>query len=366
MTWITATYRVDAAPADVERRALALALEQSIECPIEAVTSRYVLEEIVGRVDAIEPLPEGGYRVRVRLSSATIGEDPAQLISMVYGNCSLWDDVQLLDVDLSPEVRAMFAGPRHGIGAIRSLLEAPRRAMTCTALKPQGLPVAELANLCETFGLGGVDVIKDDHGIADQAYSPFSLRVPALRAAAERAAQRVGKPVFYAPNLTGTPRKLRERAALARSCGIKVVLVEPMVIGLPAFYDLVDEFPEFVYLAHPAFGGATRISPRFLFGRLLRLYGADAVIFVNYGGRFSYPPEECAAIADRLREPWDGLRPALPVPAGGMLVERVPELLEFYGRDSMMLIGGNLLIARERLLDRTREYVERVHGAVAA
>jgi ribulose-bisphosphate carboxylase large chain len=52
----------------------------------------------------------------------------------------------------------------------------------------------------------------------------------------------------------------------------------------------------------------------------------------------------------------------MPVPAGGMLVERVPELLDRYGADSMLLIGGNLLIAREHLLERTREFVTRVES----
>ena len=54
------------------------------------------------------------------------------------------------------------------------------------------------------------------------------------------------------------------------------------------------------------------------------------------------------------------LRPALPVPAGGMRLERVEELLEFYGPDTMLLIGGNLLIERDRVLERTREFVDRV------
>jgi ribulose-bisphosphate carboxylase large chain len=92
------------------------------------------------------------------------------------------------------------------------------------------------------------------------------------------------------------------------------------------------------------------------------LFGADAVIFVNYGGRFAYEPQTCAALATNLRAPWVHLRPALPVPAGGMLLERVDELLEFYGPDSMLLIGGNLLIARERLLERSREFVAAVEG----
>jgi ribulose-bisphosphate carboxylase large chain len=363
MAWLSATYTIDSTPDLIEQRAAALALEQSIECPPEAVTDRRILEEIVARVAAIRPLEAGRYRVDVQLAAETIGAEPAQFLNTIFGNCSLWDNVQLMDVAIPESALKLFPGPRHGIAGVRALLDAPRRAMTCSALKPQGLPVAELVRIFTAFGLGGVDMIKDDHGIADQGYSPFAERVPALARAAQEVQQRTGRPVIYAPNLTGTPRRLRERAELAWNAGIRAVLIEPMVIGLPAFYDLIDEFPGFVYLAHPSFGGATRIAPRFLFGRLLRLFGADAVIFVNYGGRFAYAPEECAAIAAGLRAPWEHVAAALPIPAGGMQVERVSELLDFYGLDSMMLIGGNLLIAREKLEERTREYVQRVTGA---
>jgi ribulose-bisphosphate carboxylase large chain len=48
------------------------------------------------------------------------------------------------------------------------------------------------------------------------------------------------------------------------------------------------------------------------------------------------------------------------VPAGGMRLERVDEMLDFYGRDSILLIGGNLLIEQERILERTREFTDRV------
>jgi ribulose-bisphosphate carboxylase large chain len=363
MAWLTATYRVGSAPEDIQARARAIALEQSIECPPEAVTDPRILEEIVGRVAGIEPAGDGAFAVRIELSAQTIGTDPAQLINMIFGNCSLWPNVQLVDIDAPPAVMAGFPGPRHGIAGIRRLLGAPQRAMTCTALKPQGLPVGDLTRIFNAFAEGGVDIVKDDHGIGNQAYSPFEERVGALQQAASAAADRNGRMTFYAPNLTGSPRALRRRAEFARDRGVRVVLAEPMVIGLPAFYDLVDEFPEFIYLAHPAFGGATRIGPSFLYGSLLRMFGADAVIFVNYGGRFSYPPADCAAIAHKLRAPWGAVAPALPVPAGGMLVERVPEMLSFYGNDSMMLIGGNLLIAREHLARRTREYVERVQNA---
>ena len=55
-----------------------------------------------------------------------------------------------------------------------------------------------------------------------------------------------------------------------------------------------------------------------------------------------------------------GLRPALPVPAGGMALARVPEILDFYGPDTMLLIGGSLLAARERLTVETAAFTHRV------
>src|SRR5437763_9422689 len=57
----------------------------------------------------------------------------------------------------------------------------------------------------------------------------------------------------------------------------------------------------------------------------------------------------------------EGLRPAVPVPAGGMTTARVGELLDFYGADVMLLIGGALLEAREHLREATAAFVAEVH-----
>ncbi|HEY0381613.1 MAG TPA: RuBisCO large subunit C-terminal-like domain-containing protein [Candidatus Elarobacter sp.] len=363
MAWLTATYLIESGADRIEARAAALAIEQSVECPLEAVRDQRILDEVVARVAGIEPAGDERYRVDVRIAVETTGYEPAQLVNMVFGNASLWDDVQLVDLDLPPPLLARFRGPRHGITGIRALVEAPNRALTSVAMKPQGLPTAELAHMCRTFALAGIDVVKDDHGIADQACSPFAERVPACQAAIAEAVASTGKPSFYAPHLIGTPRVLRERARVARDAGVRVVLVAPMVVGLPAFADLIDEFPDFVYLAHPSFGGAARIAPSLLFGRIFRLLGADAPIFVNYGGRFAYPQAECGALADGARAPWGEIRPALPVPAGGMRLDRVDELLDFYGPDAMLLIGGNLLLAEgNALLPLARDFVATVAG----
>jgi ribulose-bisphosphate carboxylase large chain len=366
MAWLTATYLIRSAPEQIETWAEALAIEQSVECPLEAVRDPRILDEIVARVASIEPAGGGRFRVRIEIAAETVGGETAQLINMIFGNCSLWKNVQFVDVELPPALLAQFAGPRHGIAGIRALADAPRRPLTSAAMKPQGMRVHELARMCGTLAFAGIDIIKDDHGIADQRYSPFAERVPACQAAVAHAVAATGKPAFYAPHLIGTPRVLREHARIARDEGVRVVLMAPMVVGLPAFRDLVDEFPDFVYLAHPSFGGAARIAPPVLFGRLFRMLGADAPIFVNYGGRFSYSQEQCGALADAARAPWGGLRPALPVPAGGMRLDRIDELLAFYGPDTMLLIGGNLLLAEgDALLARAREFVAKVGASTA-
>lgn len=360
MSRLHVTYLLSSTADEVERRAEALAVEQSIEMPVEAVHDARIRGEIVGRVESIEPHDEDRFRVVIGLATETIGGDVAQLISMVFGNCSLQDDVRLEDIALPPELVVRFGGPHGGIAGLRAMLDAPSRPLTSTALKPQGSSPEQLAALCGIFAQAGIDVIKDDHGIADQVAAPFATRVAACRRAVLEAAQTTGREVVYAPSLVGPPRALHERAALACELGIKVVLVAPMVVGAAVFHELVQTYPELLFLAHPAFGGATRISPVWLFGRFFPLLGADAVIYPNYGGRFTYSREICRAIADAARNPVEGARPAVPVPAGGMTIERVDEMIDFYGRDVMLLIGGGLLTAGDALPERSRAFVAKV------
>ena len=138
-------------------------------------------------------------------------------------------------------------------------------------------------------------------------------------------------------------------------------LVAPMVSGVAALAALARDAGAPI-IAHPAMAGSTRIAPPLLLGKLFRLFGADATIFPNSGGRFSYTPEICAGIVDAAREAWQHLAPALPVPAGGMAVERVHEMRARFGDDVMLLIGGSLLMAGDQLFARCREFVAAVRN----
>lgn len=359
---LTAIYRIRSAPDAIAARAQAVAVEQSVEMPLTAIDDATVLAEIVARVEAIDEIDNRLYEVRIALASATIGADAGQLLNMLFGNSSLQEDVTLADVTLPGALATSFGGPNAGIPGLRTHLQAPDRALTCSALKPQGLSPAALARLAGALAEGGIDLIKDDHGLADQRFSPFADRVPACAEAVANAVATTGHPTCYAPSLSGDLARLHDQMKVVRAAGLDTVLVAPMILGGPAFAALARAHPDIVFLAHPALGGAARIAPPLLLGRLFRLFGADAVIFPNHGGRFGYSPATCRALAEAARGPWHGLAPSLPVPAGGMTRARVPEMLEFYGPDVMLLIGGDLLAARERLSAETAAFVDQVHG----
>jgi ribulose-bisphosphate carboxylase large chain len=357
---LAVTYHVRSDAALIEARAQSIAVEQSVEMPLDAIDDPIVLRDIVGDVQSIDRLDDDRFVVRIGIATATIAHDAGQLLNMLFGNTSLHDDVVLHDVTFPPDVIVNFGGPNHGIPGLRRRVGANHRALTCSALKPQGLTPDRLGLLAERFAGGKIDYIKDDHGLADQPYSRFGDRVRACAAGVARAVQVTGHPTRYVPSLSGNLNAMRQQIGLARDLGLDCVLLAPLIAGFANMQALVAEFPDMAFFAHPSLGGAARIAPALLIGTLFRLIGADAVIFPNYGGRFGYSPDTCRQLAHNARATDSTMRPSLPVPAGGMTLQRTPELLDFYGPDAMLLIGGNLLLARERLTEATAAFTSAV------
>jgi ribulose-bisphosphate carboxylase large chain len=356
---LTARYRIRTDAASIEARAQAIALEQSVETPFEVVRDAAIRADIVAEVRGIAQRPDGAFDVTIALAAATVGADAGQLLNMLFGNTSLHPDVALEDADLPEAMLETFGGPRHGLEALRRRVKAQGRALTCAALKPQGLSPDGLAALAHALAMGGVDFIKDDHGLADQAYSPFAARVPLIAKAVRDAGAVTGTPTRYVPSLSGHYATMKGQLAIAREEGLDTVMIAPAVAGASTLQGLVAAHPEFAYITHPTMQGAA-VSPA-LYAKLFRLFGADGAIFPNHGGRFGYTPQTCADIAAAARAPWGALKSGIPIPAGGMTVARVPEMLRFYGPDVMLLIGGALLAAkREDLSAETARFVAAV------
>ena len=359
---VRAVYRLRATGPAAEQRAHALALEQSIEMPSEAVTDERVLRDVVARVESLATQPDGSTLATLLLSAESIANDAGQLMNMLFGNSSLLDDVEVTAVAVPDALATHFGGPALGIEGLRRLTGARGRALSCTALKPIGSTVEDLARMTAAFAQSGIDIIKDDHGWAAHARASFEERVVTCQREVDRANRGRSGRTLYAPALSGDAQAMREQLRFALAHGVSAVLIAPMIAGVSNFSALRREFPAVALLAHPALAG-NQIAPAALLGTLFRVFGADAVIFPNFGGRFSYTRSACKAIVDNLRAPRLGLRPTLPVPAGGMSVERVPELIAEYGRDTLLLIGGSLLMARDQLAARSQRFVEAVATA---
>jgi ribulose-bisphosphate carboxylase large chain len=364
MEFLRVTYRLEGNLADAEARAEAIAFEQTVEVPRPvAMREPFIAREIVGRVESIARAPDGSPRARIAYPVATTALDPAQLLGVLFGNTSLHADVQCVDFDPPPSLCEALQGPRAGIAGLRALTGVRDRALTCTAVKPMGRSPEQLAELLRAFARAGIDVIKDDQGLADHEFCRFEPRVEACLAAAEQVADETGRLALYVPNLIGTPERVFAQLRFAEKHGARAVMVSPMLLGLPTFWELCHRHASVAVLAHPSHAGTLRYAPELLFGKLLRLYGADAVIFVGYAGRFGIPRATCAAIAANLRDPWHGLAPSLPVPGGGIDLGDVPEVVRFYGRDAMLLVGGSLQIEPGQLSERTRAFTVAVRDA---
>lgn len=363
---ISATYRLRAPTHEGTHRAQQLALEQSIEMLATSVTDTNVLDTMVARVDDVSTNGDGSHTARLALSAETVGDDAGQLMNMLFGNCSLQPDVELIDVEVPAALARVWGGPNQGIAGLREHTTAFERPLTCTALKPIGSTIETLVRMCSVFTHAGIDVIKDDHGWTNQRSAPFAERVRACQQAITKGnAGRSHGRALYAPSLYGHRDEMRTQIELARREGVQLVLIAPMVCGVATLVALKREFGDMMFIAHPSLGGL-RIAPQALFGKLFRLFGADAMIFPNYGGRFSYPREVCHAIARYNTQGWHELHPTLPTPAGGMSVNRVGEIVREYGRDSMLLIGGALLAEPEQLAARSTEFVNAVAAAAEA
>jgi ribulose-bisphosphate carboxylase large chain len=191
-----------------------------------------------------------------------------------------------------------------------------------------------------------VDLIKDDHSLADQATAPFRERVERCQEAVVRANGETGGNALYFPNVTSSPTEMMERAAGARSAGCRGVLVNALPAGIGAVREIAAA-TGLAIMSHPALAGAFfqpdhGFAPAVLLGDLFRIAGSDAVIYPNVGGRFTFSAATCAAINARLRAPLGPVAPAFPAPGGGIDAARMPHWIERYGADTIFLIGGSL------------------------
>jgi ribulose-bisphosphate carboxylase large chain len=362
-------YEITPGPGeDIAALSRDIALEQTVEVPDEVVIDPVIRENVVGRVLDISPLTgePGRFRVAIGYAPEVTGYQIPQFLNVLFGNISLKTNIRIVDFSLPEKFFQVFPGPKEGLGGLRAWLGVYGRPLAATALKPMGSSPQTLAAQALAFALGGGDLIKDDHGLADQVFCPFTERVSRCQEAVARAQAATGRVTLYFPNVAGDPDTVTEQVEFALRQGVRGVLLSPLLIGPALAASLSRKYP-LAIMAHPAFTGTHfhdrrhGMTPAVLLGKVFRLLGADISVFPNSGGRFGFSPEECSDLSRVLREPWGGLPGAWPAPAGGMGLDRVENMARQYGPDTVLLIGGALQQQTPDLTAGVRAFMQAIH-----
>ena len=360
----TVIYRLAGADElDVRAKIKGICLDQTVELPEELLLADDIRAEIVGRLESLQRLEANYFEAAISYAIESSGFELPQLLNVMFGNTSMQPYIRVERLELPASLLQAFKGPRFGRAGLRKLVNAPARPLLCTALKPMGLPVKDLAHLAYQFALGGIDLIKDDHGLANQPFHPFHERVRQCAAAVNEANQQTGYHCLYVPNITAPAHQIVERAFFAKEAGAGAVMLIPGLAGLDMLRLLVeDDSFGLPVISHPAYWGSYVTSSRqgvsheVTYGQLPRLAGADATIFVNYGGRFSFSQEDCRRIVKGTEDLLGQLKPIFPIPGGGMTLARLPEMLQFYGHEVIFLIAGGLYAQGPDLVENCRQF----------
>src|SRR5262249_12559687 len=144
--------------------------------------------------------------VVVSWSVENIGWNLPTLVSTLQGNLyelSQFSGLKLLDFDVPASFAAHFRGPKFGIAGTRKLTGVMDRPLIGTIIKPSiGLTPEQTAQFVANVALADIDFIKDDELMANPPHSPFGERVDAVMHVLNRHADRTGKRVMYAFNVS--------------------------------------------------------------------------------------------------------------------------------------------------------------------
>ena len=154
-----------------------------------------------------------------------------------------------------------------------------------------------------------------------------------------------------------------DRIHFAEDCGADGIMLAPGLVG----YDTLQYAAMHTTLpvmVHPAMAGcfldkgAGGFECGCINGQLPRICGADLTVFPNYGGRFSLSPQQCRSIVNRCSSPYGDMKSIFPCPAGGMTFEKIPSIMEFYGTDVALLMGGGLFTITPDLTENCRNFIQ--------
>jgi ribulose-bisphosphate carboxylase large chain len=284
------------------------------------------------------------------------GPSLPNLLATVAGNLSElkpFSGLKLIDLKLPPVFLDRYQGPQFGVAGTRELAGVWGRPMIGTIIKPSvGMSPEATAAQVEMLVAAGVDFIKDDELQADGPHCPFEARLKAVMRVIRDHADRTGKKVMYAANLTGDIDEMLARHDLVVGEGGTCIMASMNSIGLPAMK---------VLRAHSALpihghrngwgmlGRSPAIGMSFIaYQKLWRLAGIDHTHVNGIDNKFCESNESVIASAREcltpmFAPPHRGCE-VMPVFSSGQSAKQVPATFAALGSiDLIYAAGGGIL-----------------------
>ena len=261
MERITATYYIET-PFEPEKAAAVLAGEQSsgtfVAVPGETEELKQRFAARVESVDFLETVDTpaipgassttGKYNralVKVSWSIENFGYNLPVLVSTLQGNLyeiKQFTGLKLIDIDLPASYGNQYDGPAFGITGCRQITGVYDRPLIGTIIKPSiGLTPQQTAEMVNTLAGAGIDFVKDDELLSSSANSSFNDRVDAVMEVISRHADKTGKKIMYAFNISGEVDEMLERYEKILESGGTCAMVSINSVGLSAVKKIGDQ-----------------------------------------------------------------------------------------------------------------------------
>ena len=302
---------------------------------------------------------DGGRLVRAHVTISwplnNIGPSLPNLMATVAGNLfelKQFSGLRLVDLRLPAAFAEAYPGPGFGVEGTRRLADVPRRPLVGTIIKPSiGLDPDETARLVRVLAEAGIDFIKDDELNADGPVCPFDQRARAVMRVVNDHADRTGKKVMVAFNLTGDLDQMRRRHDLVRDLGGTCVMASLNSVGLVGMiaFRRHCELP-----IHAHRNGWGYLSRHPLLGwsyvawqKIWRLVGVDHMHVNGLRNKFSEADDSVITSARACLSPLFDGKPCIvmPVFSSGQTAMQPPDTYRALGSVDLIYAAGGGIMA---------------------
>ncbi len=287
---------------------------------------------------------------------SNLGPSLPNVLATVAGNLfelKPFSGLRLLDVNFPPAFLECYQGPQFGVAGTRKLANVYRRAVIGTIIKPSvGLSPEATGELVRSLAESGIDFIKDDELQADGPHCPFADRLRAVMEIINKHADRTGKRVMYAVNITGEMDEMLRRQDQVVAAGGTCVMVSLNSVGLPALARLRRDCRVAIH-GHRNGWGIYGRSPAIgmsyvAYQKFWRLAGADHLHVNGLQNKFCEDDESVIAsarecLAPMFSAPGRGCE-VMPVFSSGQSVRQVPATFgALRSTDLIYACGGGVM-----------------------